>query len=61
MPSMQRGGCTIETKLGYIDGSIETKLSLLKETMKEFFEEENMVNTPMDPEMSCFWCYNAWP
>ena len=39
-PSMQRGGCTIETKLGYIDGSIETKLSLLKETMKELFDEE---------------------
>ncbi len=40
MPSMQRGGCTIETKLGYIDGSIETKLSLLKETMEDLFNEE---------------------
>jgi flagellar biosynthesis/type III secretory pathway protein FliH len=38
--TMQQGGCTIETKLGYIDGSMETKVAILRDAMKSIYAEE---------------------
>lgn len=33
-PGIKRGGCIIETKMGFIDSSIATKLSLIKQALR---------------------------
>lgn len=40
-PDIESGGCVIETNLGYIDSSIQTKLSLIERALMNIFEEEN--------------------
>ena len=39
-----RGGCTIETNLGFIDATVTSKLAILKKAIDEFHEKEDQVD-----------------
>ncbi len=39
-PDIQRGGCTIETKLGYVDATVQTKISLIKKAFAGYHDED---------------------
>ena len=41
-PAIARGGCVIETQLGYIDSSISTKLSLIEESIMHTYNDEGL-------------------
>ena len=50
---IETGGCVIETKLGYIDSSISTKLDLISHAIDEEFEQyvvDTAQATPTTPE-----------
>ena len=45
---VEQGGCIIETKLGYIDSSIKSKIMSIESALKAAFEEEHhQVNGPV--------------
>ena len=50
--NIQAGGCSIETKLGYIDAKISTKLELLMKALLDFQEREFQRREKPGPEAS---------
>ncbi|MBI59758.1 hypothetical protein CL657_00905 [bacterium] len=40
---VKRGGCTIDTNLGYIDATVSSKLTSLKKAIDEFHEKEDLI------------------
>jgi flagellar assembly protein FliH len=38
--SLSKGGCIIETRLGYIDSSVNTKITSIKEALFDIYDEE---------------------
>jgi flagellar assembly protein FliH len=47
---IEDGGCMIETKLGYIDASIETKLELIEKAMIDVYEEDRVKKEAAEKE-----------
>jgi len=48
-PDIERGGCIIETNLGFIDSSISTKLSIIKTAFEQIEVVENNNIEPTEP------------